>query len=154
MHVVHRGGRCQTQPRDRRQRLLANEVAGGKKRDGGLFAALRNHGEFRPALLKIKDRVRRISLGKEGLLRLHFNDSSAKSGVRKKGGKVECSDARIDRQHGTSFEAVQKCDLDCGGRIKGQEEVLQKMRVEHSAQLDRQRRPRVATPGQRPQPSG
>jgi DNA topoisomerase I len=50
-------GRCrrQTQSGYRRERLLSNEVAGGEKRDCGLFAVLRNDGEFCPAALKIED---------------------------------------------------------------------------------------------------
>jgi hypothetical protein len=61
----------EAQSRHRRKRLFSNEIAGGEKRDGGLFASVRNHSEFRPAALKIKDGVCRISLGKKGLVRLH-----------------------------------------------------------------------------------
>ena len=64
-------------PTDCRDRLLSNEVAGAKKRDGGFFAVLRNHGEFCAALLKIENAVSRISLRKEGLLGLELDDPSS-----------------------------------------------------------------------------
>jgi hypothetical protein len=57
-------------------------------------------------MLKIKDGVCLVSLSKEVLLLLEFDDSSAKAGVCKKSAKVECGVARISRQHGTPFDAV------------------------------------------------
>jgi hypothetical protein len=47
------------------------------------------------AALKIKDRVCRISLGKESLVRLYVYDSSTKAGVGKKSGRVECGVALL-----------------------------------------------------------
>jgi len=50
-----------------RERLLADEVAGGAKRDCGFFAVCRNDSEFCAAFLEIEDGVGWISLRKEGL---------------------------------------------------------------------------------------
>ena len=52
---IHCRGRCQAQPNHRRQRLLADKVAAGEKRDGSFFPKLRNNREFCPATLKIED---------------------------------------------------------------------------------------------------
>ena len=43
---VYGSGRGQAQSRHRREGLLSNEVAGGEKRDCGLFAVLRNDGSL------------------------------------------------------------------------------------------------------------
>jgi len=50
------------------ERLLADEVASGAKRDCGLFTVLRNDSEFGAPFLKIEDGVSWTSLRKEGLL--------------------------------------------------------------------------------------
>jgi hypothetical protein len=62
-----------------RQRLLSNEFPGGDKRDGGLFAIVRNDGEFCAAGPKIEDGVSRTSLRKEDLPRLQVDDRSSHS---------------------------------------------------------------------------
>jgi hypothetical protein len=104
--VVDGSGRCQPQPSHCRKAFLSNEVAGGKKRDGGLFTVPRNDSDLCAALLKIKDGVCRVSLAKKGLLRLQFNDSSAKAGVGKKDSGGKCRVVRIAHQWATSLQAV------------------------------------------------
>ena len=86
---VDRGGRGQAQSKHRRKRLFSNEIAGGEKRDFGLFAFVRNDREFSPAALKIEDGVSLIPLRKECLLRLHVDKSSSKASMREKNGWVE-----------------------------------------------------------------
>src|ERR1035438_6164097 len=55
-------GHCQAQPKHCREGLLPNEVAGGKKRDCGLFAVLRNDCASCTARPKIEDGVSLIAL--------------------------------------------------------------------------------------------
>ena len=59
---------------------------------------------FCAAILKIKDGVCLISLGEEVLFLFQFDDSSAKTSMREKDGRVKCAAAHIGRQHSTSFE--------------------------------------------------
>jgi hypothetical protein len=68
-------------------------------------------------MLKIKDGVCLISLGEEVLLLLQFDDSSAKTGVREKDGRVKCGVADIGHLHGTSFETNCARGANCGGLI-------------------------------------
>ena len=83
------GGRCQTQPQHRRERLFAHKVARGKKRDGSFLPGWGNHSDLCVALLKIENRVRGISLRKEGFLRRQLDDSSPQAGTRKESGGIE-----------------------------------------------------------------
>ena len=54
-----------------------------------LLSRLRNDGDSCAAFLQIKHRIRSVSLAKECLLWLQFDDRSAKPGVCKKGGGIE-----------------------------------------------------------------
>src|ERR1700722_7838408 len=82
-----RGG--QTQPGRRRERLFTHKVAGGKKRDGGFFPGCGNHRDLCTALLKIKNRVRGISLRKDGFLWRKLDNLSPQAGVRQEGSSIE-----------------------------------------------------------------
>src|ERR1039457_6803399 len=75
------GGRGQTQPRYRRQRPLSDKFACREHRNGGFLAGFRNDRHFCAALLKIENRVRRVSLRKERLLWRQLHDSSTQVGV-------------------------------------------------------------------------
>ena len=103
--VDSRGG-CQADSRHRGEGLLSEKIAGGEKRDCGFFAILRNNSEFGPAALKIKDGVRLIPLSEKGLPRLPLDNSSTKSGVRKKGGWIEGRVVLINYWHMTTLSAV------------------------------------------------
>jgi hypothetical protein len=75
---------------------------------------LRNDGKSRPAALKIEGGVCPISLGKESLIRLDFDDSSTEASMCKKGSGRECGRILVNHQHETSFEAFQMRDIGCG----------------------------------------
>ena len=75
---VDRGCRSQPQAGNGSQALLANEVAGGDKRDGCFLAILRDDGELCATPLKIEDGVGGISLTEEGVFRLQLNNFAAK----------------------------------------------------------------------------
>ena len=53
------------------------------------FPAGGNHRDLCAALLKIKNRVRGISLRKEGFLRRQLDDSSPQAGARQECGGIE-----------------------------------------------------------------
>lgn len=86
--VDGRGGR-QPQSRNGGKRFLSDEVAGREERDCGLFAVLRDDGEFSPACLEVKDGVGLISLGEKSFFWLQFDDFPSKAGVGKKSGAVK-----------------------------------------------------------------
>jgi len=103
---VHGGSGCHTQPDDRGERLLPNKIPGGEESDGGLFAFLRNDGYPSSAFLQIKDRIRRVPLGKECLFGFQGDYDSAESGVGEKTGGVEWK-VFVVRQDISSFRG--KC---------------------------------------------
>jgi hypothetical protein len=74
-------------------------------------------------MLQIKDGVRRISLGIEGLLLLHLDDSSANPGMSKIGSRVKYGVVTISHLHGTSVETGWKRIADCEARIEGREQL-------------------------------
>src|ERR1700677_347495 len=82
-------GRGQTQASHCRERLFSNKVTGREKRDGGFLPGSGNNRDLRAAFLQIKNRVRGISLGKEGILRRKLDDSSTQASARQKGGGIE-----------------------------------------------------------------
>ena len=102
---IHRGGGCQMQSCDCRQRLLADKVAGRQQRNCGLFAILRNDCDFGAAFLKVENRVSWVTLAEKCLSGFQFDDGSAKSSVGKKGRGIELGDVRV-RQVATSIQAV------------------------------------------------
>src|ERR1700733_14113549 len=79
-------GRGQTHASDCRKRLFTDKITGGEKRDGSFLPCWGNYRDFCTALLKIKDRVRGISLRKEGFLWRQLDGSSPHSGARKESG--------------------------------------------------------------------
>ena len=58
---------------------------------------------------------------------VQFDDSTSKTGVCEKNGRVECGAALIIDQHGTSFVAVRKRYLRHIGRSNATKEVLQEV---------------------------
>jgi hypothetical protein len=85
------GGSRHMPPTHGCERLLANEVTRGEKRDGGFFAVFRNNGQLCAAALKIEERVSETSLGEEGLLWFQLDDSSPQAGLGQKYGSVKCN---------------------------------------------------------------
>src|SRR5271165_173285 len=84
------GSGCrQAQPSYCRERLFSHEVTGGEKRDGSFLPGRGNHGDLCAPRLEIKNRVRGISLRKEGLLRRQLEDLSTEAGARQEGGGIE-----------------------------------------------------------------
>ena len=82
-------GRRQAKPSRGRKRLFSNKISGREKRDRGFLADCRNNRNSCAAFLEIEDRVRRISLRKEGLLGRQLDDSSPQAGARQKGGRIK-----------------------------------------------------------------
>jgi hypothetical protein len=82
-------GSGHVQPTHAGKRRLSNEFSGGKKRDSGLLALLRNDGEFSAARPKIEDGVSRTSLRKEGIFGLQLDEFSPYSRFFKKCGEVK-----------------------------------------------------------------
>ena len=82
-------GCCHAQPSRCRERLFSHKLACGEKRDGSFFSGWGDHRHSCTPLLKIKDRVRWISLRKEGFLWRQFDDPSLQSGARKESGDIE-----------------------------------------------------------------
>ena len=80
-----------------RQRLISNEFPGGEKRDGGLFAIVRNDSESCAARPKIEDAISRTSLRKEDFLGLQVDDPSSHSCFFQKGGEFEGQVSRLER---------------------------------------------------------
>src|ERR1019366_4213820 len=99
---INGAGSGHVQPTHARQRLFSNEFPGGEKRDGGLFAFVRNDSEFCAARLKIEDRVSRTSLRKEGLLGLQLDDTSSHSCFFKEGGEIKGHTAPLGHLSGLS----------------------------------------------------
>ncbi len=66
------GGR-DAKPRYSSERLLAEKITGGKKRDRGLFPPLGDYGELCPTDLEKEDRIRGAALRKEDMVRFHMN---------------------------------------------------------------------------------
>jgi len=85
----NRSGSRHARPNRSGERFFSNKVARAQKGNGGFFASFRNDGEFCAALLKIKDRVSELTLRKEGLTRLHLNDSSSQPGLCEKVSGIE-----------------------------------------------------------------
>jgi hypothetical protein len=79
----------QAQPNHCHERLFSREIACGKKRDCSFFPGWGDYRDFCTARLKIKDRVRGISLRKEGFLWRQLDDSSPQSRVRKESSGIE-----------------------------------------------------------------
>ena len=123
---VERGGCGQAQSGHRRKGLLTNKVATGEKRDGGLFALVRNHRKLCPAALKIENRVGRISLREKGLTRLQVGDSSTNTSACKIGDRVERHVALIRcchwgppwRRFGCGFRIAEALSKAKWGRLK------------------------------------
>src|ERR1039458_3655751 len=82
-------GGCQTQAGKRRERFFSHKVACGEKRVSSFFPGWREHRDSCTTFLKIKDRVRGISLRKEGFPWRESDDSSPHSGTRKERGDIE-----------------------------------------------------------------
>jgi hypothetical protein len=85
-------GRRQTQPSHRRERLFSYKLASGEKRNRSFLPGCGNHSNSCAARLKIKDRIRRFALRKEGFLRCQVDNSSSKAGVRQE----SCDIAGVD----------------------------------------------------------
>jgi hypothetical protein len=95
---INGAGSGHVEPTHARQRLISNELAGEDKRDGGLFAIVRNHGELCAASPKIEDRVSRTSLRKEDLPGLQVDNPPSHSCFFKKRGELEGQVSRLERE--------------------------------------------------------
>lgn len=87
------------------QGTFTKKYALGEKSDGGLPAGFRNYGEFDPALLNIKDRVRWIALGKDNLFFPERKDLPAFADAGKECVRIKANQLLSDsgRTHGLRF---------------------------------------------------
>jgi hypothetical protein len=85
----NRSGCGQPQPSHCREGLFAHKVPIGEKRNGSFLPGWGNHRDLCTARLKIKNRVRGISLRKKSFLRLQFDYSSPQAGTRQESGDIE-----------------------------------------------------------------